>query len=331
MLRDNGQDYHPSIAHMPLSSLAYLAREAPLRILLLDAGTGVSISLAGVVQPLRLAARLLGPERLQVELLPLDGMPGSAAPCSHLALLVADEDAGMPPVSRCRSLADICLPSGVWGAVGAAVLWLVRAGAMDGLRTALPWSLYPDMDETGERAILTPNLFELDGNRLTCCGGAASIDFAMSLIGGLYGPELQAQVKEMLCIDRVRSQSDRQRIPLQARFGALQPKLSEAVALMEANIEEPLATDDIAGLVGISRRQLERQFKQYLGSVPSRYYLELRLQRARQLLLDTNHSIVQVGLMCGFSSGSHFSTAYGALFGITPREERQRKLLPSEK
>ena len=98
---------------------------------------------------------------------------------------------------------------------------------------------------------------------------------------------------------------------------------------MEANIEEPLATDDIANLVGISRRQLERQFKQYLGSVPSRYYLELRLQRARQLLLDTNHSIVQVGLMCGFSSGSHFSTAYGALFGITPREERQRKLRPS--
>ena len=79
-------------------------------------------------------------------------------------------------------------------------------------------------------------------------------------------------------------------------------------------------------LAGISRRQLERLFKQYLGSLPSRYYLELRLKRARQLLRDTNHSIVQVGLMCGFSSGSHFSTAFGALFGNTPREERQRKL-----
>ena len=83
---------------------------------------------------------------------------------------------------------------------------------------------------------------------------------------------------------------------------------------------------EIAQLAGVSRRQLERLFKQYLGSLPSRYYLELRLQRARQLLRDTNHSIVQVGLMCGFSSGSHFSTAFGALFGKTPREERQRKL-----
>jgi transcriptional regulator GlxA family with amidase domain len=142
----------------------------------------------------------------------------------------------------------------------------------------------------------------------------------------LFGAAVQASVKEILCVDRVRGKDERQRVALQARFGALQPKLTEAVALMEANIEEPLSTDDIAGLAGVSRRQLERLFKQYLGSLPSRYYLELRLQRARKLLLETNYSIVQVGLMCGFSSGSHFSTAFGALFGNTPREERQRKL-----
>jgi transcriptional regulator GlxA family with amidase domain len=76
----------------------------------------------------------------------------------------------------------------------------------------------------------------------------------------------------------------------------------------------------------MSRRQLERLFKQFLNRQPSRYYLELRLVRSRQLLQGTHYSIVQVGLMCGFSSGSHFSTAFGALFGNTPRQERQRKL-----
>ncbi|MFD2270717.1 helix-turn-helix domain-containing protein [Undibacterium arcticum] len=145
----------------------------------------------------------------------------------------------------------------------------------------------------------------------------------------MYGAGLQAQLKEALCIDRVRGAEERQRVALQARFGVLQPKLSEAVTLMEANIEEPLATDDIANLVGISRRQLERLFKQYLGSVPSRYYLELRLQRARQLLNESSHSMVQIGLMCGFFIRlAFFSTAFGALFGITPREQRQRKLQP---
>jgi transcriptional regulator GlxA family with amidase domain len=205
-------------------------------------------------------------------------------------------------------------------------LWLAESGALNGARAALPWSLYPDVDMRADQALLSPHLYEIDGARITACGGAASIDFALTLVDLLFGATVQAQVKEILCVDRVRGPDERQRVALQARFGVLQPKLTEAVTLMEANIEEPLSTDEIAQLAGVSRRQLERLFKQYLGSLPSRYYLELRLQRARQLLRDTNYSIVQVGLMCGFSSGSHFSTAFGALFGNTPREERQRKL-----
>ncbi len=241
-------------------------------------------------------------------------------------LLVADEaEAALKP-ANCRIVIERARAAPFWGGVGAGVLWLAEAGVLNGVRTALPWALYPEVDSSADRAILTPHLYDIDQQRLTCCGGAASIDFALTLVEAIFGAALQAQIKEALCIDRVRGAEERQRVALQARFGTLQPKLSEAVTLMEANLEEPLSTDDIAGLVGLSRRQLERLFKQYLGSLPSRYYLELRLQRARQLLLDTNYSIVQVGLMCGFSSGSHFSTAFGALFGNTPREERQRKL-----
>jgi transcriptional regulator GlxA family with amidase domain len=243
-----------------------------------------------------------------------------------VVLLVADESEAARKPANSRIVIERLRAAPIWGGVGAAVLWLAEAGALNGVRSALPWALYADVATHADHAVFTPHLYEIDANRLTCCGGAASIDFALTLVEAIFGVALQAQIKEALCIDRVRGEEERQRVALQARFGALQPKLSEAVTLMEANIEEPLSTDDIAGLVGVSRRQLERLFKQYLGSLPSRYYLELRLQRARQLLLDTNYSIVQVGLMCGFSSGSHFSTAFGALFGNTPREERQRKL-----
>lgn len=316
---------------MPFSSLSSLGHEAPLRVRLIDASRGVSLGVAGVVQPWHMAARLLGPDRLGLEVCALEHFLGTAQQRScHLTLLAGDEDYAPLGEPQLRLLAERCGSSGgaLWGAVGAPVLWLVHAGIMDGLRTALPWTLVAEAGDAAGRAILTPQLFELDGGRLTCCGGMAAIDFTLTLLGAVFGAGLQAEIQEALCIDRIRPASDRQRVALQARFGALQPQLSEAVSLMEANIEEPLATDDIASLVGISRRQLERRFKQYLGSVPSRYYLELRLQRARQLLLDTNHSIVQIGLLCGFSSGSHFATAYGALFGRTPREERQRRLAP---
>lgn len=311
---------------MQHAELSLLAREAPLRVLLVNAGEPDSLTWSGIVQPLRLAAKMVGPQRLIVDVRSPDKFAGDSQRHWHLVLLVADEaEAGLRPANM-RLLAQRCRSAPCWGGVGAGVLWLAETGAFNGARTALPWSLYPDADAIAEQALLSPHLFEIDGPRLSCCGGGASIDFALNLVDILFGATVQAQVKEVLCVDRVRGQEERQRVALQARFGVLQPKLTEAVTLMEANIEEPLSTDEIAQLAGVSRRQLERLFKQYLGSLPSRYYLELRLKRARQLLRDTNHSIVQVGLMCGFSSGSHFSTAFGALFGKTPREERQRKL-----
>jgi len=311
---------------MSFANLSRVAHERPLRMLLVNAGEADAITWAGLIQPLRLAAAVLGKEYLQLDVLTQQQATTAPVQGWHIALLVADETQPSPAPDVCRAVFERVRAATFWGGVGAGVLWLAAAGAMGGVRIALPWALYAETEDIIERAILTPHLYEIDGRHLSCCGGAASIDFALTLVEALFGPALQAQIKESLCVDRVRSADERQRVALQARFGALQPKLSEAVTLMETNIEEPLSTDDIAGLVGLSRRQLERLFKQYLGSLPSRYYLELRLQRARQLLLDTNHSIVQVGLMCGFSSGSHFSTAFGALFGNTPREERQRKL-----
>ena len=321
-----------------MTSFSALASSVtPLRIELLYVGNDADIShisLAGLLTPLRLAQELAGADRIDVSLQRLSCAGDASVQGTlierqgdiHLALLVADDFAVAPAEDDLRKLAKHCQHARFWGAVGKAVLWLASVGKMSGRRAALPWALYADVNDVADNAILVPNLFELDGQCVTCCGGTASIDFSLTLIQALCGTDLQAQVMEMLCIERLRRGDERQRIALQTRFGALQPQLSEAVTLMENNIEETLSTDDIAQLVGLSRRQLERQFKQYLGAMPSRYYLELRLRKARQLLLESNSSIVQIGLMCGFSSGAHFSTAFSAQFGITPREERQRKL-----
>ena len=307
-------------------------RNAPVRIELLYVENGNAagcLNLAGLLTPLRLAEQLLGPSRVVLSVQHLswsDLRLATLNQCNvHLSLLVTDALVSPAP-DEIRKIAQYCQKARFWGAVCAAVLWLACAGKLPRTRSALPWALYGEINEVAEQAILVPNLFELDGQCLTCCGGTASIDFSLTLIHALFGPDLQARVMEALCVERLRSGDERQRIALQSRFGVLQPQLSEAVTLMENNIEETLSTDDIAQLVGLSRRQLERQFRQYLGTMPSRYYLELRLKKARQMLLESNSSIVQIGLMCGFSSGAHFSTAFGAQFGFTPREERQRKL-----
>lgn len=92
---------------------------------------------------------------------------------------------------------------------------------------------------------------------------------------------------------------------------------------MEENIEFPLSQSDLAKTVGLSTRQLERLFRKYLDRTPTRYYLELRLNRARTLLLQTSMSVLNVALASGFGSASHFSKCYREYFGRTPREERR--------
>lgn len=199
---------------------------------------------------------------------------------------------------------------------------LAVAGLLDGYKATIHWENIASMREEFPNVKMSSNLFAIDRDRFTCSGGNSSLDMMLQFVSHHHGPELAAAVSEMFIMERIRDHHDTQRIPLRLHLGNSQPKLIEAVALMEANLEETISLDDLAQYVGVSRRQLERLFQKHLKCVPSRYYLELRLNRARQLLLQTNLSIIDVSLACGFVSAPHFSKCYRDFFGIPPREER---------
>jgi AraC family transcriptional regulator, L-arginine-responsive activator len=206
------------------------------------------------------------------------------------------------------------------------VWWLAMAGQLSGYRVSVNWETYQQFTEQFEHAIVTQQIFEIDRNRATCAGGQASVDFMLAMIARDHGQELAERIADALGVGTLRAGAERQRIPYVTAPGERHPRLNDALLLMEANIEDPLTTDEIAGLVGVSRRQLERLFRQYLGAMPSRYYLGLRLSKARTQLQRTSKSVVQISLACGFSSAAHFSNAYRERFNVTPREERRNWL-----
>ncbi|HEY3540814.1 MAG TPA: GlxA family transcriptional regulator [Trinickia sp.] len=203
------------------------------------------------------------------------------------------------------------------------VWWLAMAGQLSGYRVSVNWETYQQFAEQFERSIVTQQLFEIDRDRASCAGGQASADFMLAMVAREHGPELAERIADALGLGALRAGEERQRIPHVTAPGERHPRLNDALQLMDANVEDPLTTDEIAELVGISRRQLERLFKQYLGAMPSKYYLGLRLTKARLQLQRSSKSIVQVSLACGFSSAAHFSNAYRERFGLTPREERR--------
>lgn len=200
---------------------------------------------------------------------------------------------------------------------------LARAGLLNGYRCTIHWENIASLRETWPAVTVTQELFELDRNRYTTSGGSAPLDMMLNLVKKEHDSTLAVSISEQFVCDRMRGAYDKQRIPLKLLVGANQPKLTEAAELMESNLEELINLDDLASLVGISRRQLERLFKKYLGCVPRRYYLDLRLKKARQLLLQTGRSVSDIGIACGFVSASHFSKSYREMFGVSPRDERQ--------
>ncbi len=200
---------------------------------------------------------------------------------------------------------------------------LAKAGLLDGYRCTIHWENIASTREEFPHLQITDDIYEIDRNRYTCAGGTTPIDMMHHLVSIQHGRRLAAAISEEFLVDHVRSMKDRQRIPLRQQIGTSQPKLTEAVMLMEANIEETLSPDELSSLVKISRRQLERLFRSYLSCTPTQYYLGLRLRNARRLLLQTERPIIDISLVCGFSSAPHFSKCYRDLFGLPPRDERR--------
>ena len=251
-----------------------------------------------------------------------------------LLMLIADERVDEAVAGAVGGhLGQLFSPSGndaewVLGASGAGAQILAEHGFLNGYRAAIHWQILADAVKRYPGTVFTPGLFEIDRNRISAGAGAAVLDLLLHWLGMRHGSTFAAEVAAGLGLDRLRGSDERQPVPASAQPALGSARLKEALELMAANLTEPLQADDIAQLVGVSRRQLERLFRQHMDTFPSRYYLELRLKHARRQLKQTTQSILQVGLACGFASGPHFSTAYRTYFGYTPREERARHTMP---
>lgn len=308
------------------------------------------IAFATAVEPLRSANRMLGFEAYRWRLASADGKPVRASNGVECAVNTSLEDERRKMGGPERpSMVIVCAGIDVekynnrsafaWlreeynrgvaiGGLCTGAHVLAAAGLLSNKRCAIHWENLPGFSEAYPKANVFADLFEVDQNIYTCAGGTAALDMMLKLIGDDFDDNLVNRVCEQFLTDRVRSPTDRQRLPLRARLGVQNSKVLSIIEFMEANLTEPLSLIDIADNVGLSRRQIERLFQQEMGRSPARYYLEIRLDRARHLLIQSSLPVVEVAVACGFVSASHFSKCYRELYARSPQQERaERKQL----
>ena len=295
------------------------------------------IAFAGAVEPLRIANRMAGRTLYEWQVASDGGGPVTA---SNGVVVQAGSGLGDLPreavvivVGGVNVKQAITKPMLTWlrrdarrgqamGAVCTGAQVLAEAGLLDGRRCTIHWENRDSFAEDFPEIELTPNVYVIDRDRFTAAGGEAATDLMLALIARRHGVELANLVADQMIHTAIRSDRDEQRLSIPTRIGVRHPKLATVIHRMEAAIEDPVSPAMLAQDAGMSTRQLERLFRRYLGRSPKRHYMELRLARARNLLMQTDMSVIEVALACGFTSPSHFSKCYRAFYRTTPYRER---------
>jgi transcriptional regulator GlxA family with amidase domain len=298
------------------------------------------IAVTNALEVLRMANRVAGRDIYEWSIASLDGRPVPASSGLELTPTIALDKIGKveilfvcggidvraavsnPLLAALRRLGERRVGLGALCTGGYA---LARAGLLDNYRATIHWENLPALREEFPRVQLNDQVFSIDRDRFTASGGTAPLDLMLNLIQLKHGLRISQQVSEQFVVERVRSDRDRQYVPLRAQVGSSHGNMIRVAQLMEENIEKPLSLERIAHATGLSRRQIERLFRRHLDCVPKRYYLEMRLRRARELLLQTAMPIMDVTTSCGFKSPPHFSRCYRAQFGYPPSEERRTR------
>jgi AraC family carnitine catabolism transcriptional activator len=294
------------------------------------------MGLMAAIEPLRVANRFRG-ELYRWRLLSLDGAAVAASNGMSLnvdaALELPAAGASLFVVAGFEPLASFDARLAHWlhraeregvllGGIDTGSFVLAEAGLFGQQRLTLHWEAIEAFLERYPRLAVTQELFEIDGKRITSAGGTASLDLMLTLIGRDHGEELALAVSEQFVLGRIRSRQDHQRMQIASRYDVHNKKLVQVIGEMQRQSEQPLGSRQLAELISVTPRQLERLFRQHLDETPSNFYLGLRLDKARQLLRQTDMSVLEVGLACGFESASYFSRSYRARFASSPSQDR---------
>jgi transcriptional regulator GlxA family with amidase domain len=303
------------------------------------------ISLSCAIEALRLANFVGGKEVYRYRLASVDGGPvtasnGLATPV-HQGLMPLDRRQKLLIVSGDEVFSDQRADLGAYlrtqrargatiGGICSGAYFLAKAGLLAGKEAAIHWAYHDAFSEQFPNVRLTKSLFVADPSFPTCSGGTATLDLLLHMIFQDHGRDLAIAVAEQLVCSGMRDGKSLQRFSAQFRHGVRNETLAKAIALMNENIENPMSSHEIAAEIGISCRQLERIFSKHLNVAPTRYCLELRLNRARNLLLQSEASIAEIAVASGFSSMSHFSKVFRSRFGYSPANERAARARTTE-
>lgn len=291
------------------------------------------LAFTSAMEPLRVANQLSGKTLFEWSVFSGDGDPVTASNGMRMMVdgaLPAEAPSGFvlvgggvePEMNTSRRLADWVRVQ--WrrgrtvGSLCTGAYALARAGILKDRQFTLHWENIPGFRELWPELEPVRRVYCIDNRVITCAGGVAAAELGLKLISDHYGPELAQAVMNMCLLTHLRLPSDDQMPSLAARLGTRNEHVVKAVAWLESHLAEDFRLDDCADHVGVTPRQVQRLFRRWLGMTPVQYLNGLRLAHGRMLLSETNMSVMEVAVACGYVSASHFAKSFRRKYGVAP-------------
>ncbi|PZQ47524.1 MAG: AraC family transcriptional regulator [Rhodovulum sulfidophilum] len=312
--------------------------DAPLSVTLLLFPDASLMTLAATLDPMRAANRVAGREIYRWEIVSLDGaapvtscglpipVAGRLDPDRRRDLLLVLAAFNAPAHSTRATLRVVrraARAAAMTGGIEAGAWVLGFAGMLDGRAATTHWEDLEDFAARFPLADVRPDRWVIDGPVFTAGGAMPALDLMLSLIRARQGLSTALDVASVYIYDETSAASDAQPLVSLGRLRDREPRVSAAIRVMEAHLDQPLPVSAIARRAGVSTRRLETLFRDAVGASPGAYYLELRLKAARRLVLDTRLSMADIAERAGFSSIAALSRAFRRRYGTPPSAARK--------
>ena len=203
---------------------------------------------------------------------------------------------------------------------------LHRAGLMHGYRACVSWFHHEDFLELFDGLEpVSDQIFVVDRDRLTCSGGVSSAHLAAFIVERHLGRARAAKSLHIMIIDQAMAAEEPQPgMPLAlATDDAL---VRKALLVMQQSIDAPLAIGRVVARLGVSRRELERHFREALGMTPLEADRLIRVEQAKHLLRTTGRSATQIAADTGFCDLPHLIRVFRVAEGMTPEAFRRARV-----
>lgn len=201
---------------------------------------------------------------------------------------------------------------------------LAELGLLNNHKVTVHWRHITEFSTAYPRLeIASEQLYCIDNKRISCSGGSAAIDLAVAILSRHLGQTRAVKGLADMLVDESRSQLHQ----LKSRQQTLHHDrhLGRTIALMQELMASHTSIEQLAALTGLSRRQLDRHFKQHFKLSAHQYWSEMRLQHVHWRLLNSAHCLANLADEVGFQDSSYLCKLFRQRFNLSPGQLRRQE------